>query len=653
MAASKSFDRIPEGLHDGEQLLSKIYDTVADVIFLLTVEKDGRYRFTSVNTAFYSVTGLTSDQVVGKRVDEVIPEPSLTLVLERYGKAIREKRSVRWEETSEYPTGKLVGEVSIAPAFDEAGHCTHLVGAVHDITERKRAEEALRTSEERYRNTLDNMLEGCQIIGYDWRYLYINNAAAGHGRRAKQGLLGHTMMEIYPGIEDTEMFAFLRRCMEKHTPHRMENQFTFPNGDTGWFELSIQPVPEGIFILSADITELKQAEEELKKSNRRLEETLTELQRIQQHVIQQERLWALGQMASGIVHDFSNALTPILGFSEILLNRPEALENREKVREYLGKMHTAAQDAASVVRRLSHFYRRREEAEPFQAVDLNHLVQEVVSLTQPKWAAQAQSKGVSIRIEVELQPIPPIRGNEGELREALTNLIFNAVDAMPQGGTMTAATRLEGDQAVLAVEDTGVGMTEEVRRRCFEPFFITTGEQGTGLGLAVVYGIVQRHGGTIEVESEVGKGTTFRIRLPVQTPPEEGSGRETAEGPLRHLHVLVVDDEPLVREVVASYLGGDGHTVETAGSGREALAVLHAGHTFDLVLTDGAMPQMSGAELAARIKGMMPATPIFMLSGFGDAIQATGEKPANVDQVVPKPVTLAQLREALAVVTRR
>jgi CheY-like chemotaxis protein len=320
------------------------------------------------------------------------------------------------------------------------------------------------------------------------------------------------------------------------------------------------------------------------------------------------------------------------------------------MKHYLKQINTAAEDAKNIVSRLREFYRRREEGEIFMPVNLNQLVEQAIELTQPKWKDQAQSKGITISMKTDLQGVPIISSNESELQGVLTNLIINSVDAMKENGTITLRTRHEGKHVVLEVSDTGIGMTEEVKQRCFEPFFTTKSESGTGLGLSTVYGIIQRHEGTIEVDSELGKGTTFIIRLPTQI---EHRGEEKApetSSLLRSLHILVVDDEPMVREVVTAYLTVDGHTFETATNGREGVEKFYKGK-FDLVITDRAMPDMNGVLLAGLIKQITPKAPVIMLTGFGDMMKATGEMPACVDCLVSKPVTLTEFREALAKVT--
>jgi CheY-like chemotaxis protein/anti-sigma regulatory factor (Ser/Thr protein kinase) len=247
-----------------------------------------------------------------------------------------------------------------------------------------------------------------------------------------------------------------------------------------------------------------------------------------------------------------------------------------------------------------------------------------------------------------------IAGSATDLREALINLIFNAVDALPAGGTLTLRTRRDPDpdHILIEVADTGTGMTEEIRQRCFEPFFTTKGDGGTGLGLAMVYGIVQRHSGAINIQTKLGAGTTVTLRLPVS--PETKPRTATGPAPvvLPRLRVLVVDDDAQVRAILLEFLAGDGHTAAGAADGREALEKLGQ-ETFDVALVDRAMPGMSGDQLAVAFKSLRPTAPVIMLTGFGAMMQANHETPDGVDFIVPKPVTIEDLRAALAKAANR
>lgn len=399
-------------------------------------------------------------------------------------------------------------------------------------------------------------------------------------------------------------------------------------------------------LLHHEIAERRKAEEATAASNRQLTAALTELQAAQEEIIQRERMQALGRMANGIAHDFNNALAPILGFSELLLMKPETLTDLPKARNYLEMIHSAAKSSARVVSRLREFYRYREPGEVLTPVAVNEVVRHALALTQPRWKDQALAEGVQIEIRTELAEVPVIAANEGEIREILVSLIFNAADALRERGTITLRTEVRQERLVITVTDDGVGMTEEVRAHCLEPFFSTKADHGSGLGLGSVYGVVRRHQGEVEVASAPGAGTTVTISFPLA----QGSA-PTAETPepdaSRTLRILVVEDEELVREVLEVYLTEDHHTVTTAVNGRDGLEKFRAGK-FDLVMTDRSMPEMNGDAFAAALKKLRPHQPVLLLTGFGDLMNGAGERPPGVDLVVTKPFTLTSLRAAIA-----
>ena len=404
--------------------------------------------------------------------------------------------------------------------------------------------------------------------------------------------------------------------------------------------------------LQQEIAERRKAEEALLESNRQLSAALGQLRATQQEIIQRERMHALGRMANGIAHDFNNALAPILGFSELLLLKPETLGDQKKVRNYVGMIHSAAKSSAKVVSRLREFYRYRDESEVFTPVVVNDVVLQAISLTQPQWKDQALATGVNIDIRTEMADVPTVPGNEAEIREIIVNLIFNAIDAIPKRGTITIRTAVQGRWVVITVADDGLGMTDEVKARCLEPFYSTKADQGSGLGLGSVYGVVRRHQGEIDIQSEPGRGTTVAVSLPIEKSSSVHEPSKPAPAALPTLRILVVEDEELVREVLSVYLAEDRHQVTTAVNGRDGLEKFRAGE-FDLVMTDRAMPEMNGDELAAEIKKLKPAQPVLLLTGFGDLMQGAGELPAGIDLVVTKPFTLATLRTAMAKVTAK
>jgi signal transduction histidine kinase len=403
--------------------------------------------------------------------------------------------------------------------------------------------------------------------------------------------------------------------------------------------------------LQQEVTERRKAEEAVIESNTQLATALARLKTTQDEIIQRERMHALGRMANGIAHDFNNALAPILGFSELMLMKPETLEDPLRARGYLEMIHNAAKESAVIVSRLREFYRYRDEGEVFMPVVINDLILQVISLTQPRWKDQALAAGITIDVRTEMSNVPTVPGNESELREALANVVFNAIDAIPKRGTILLRTEVQGRWLVITVSDNGVGMTEEVRARCLEPFFSTKQNEGTGLGLGSVYGIVRRHEGEIEIQSEPGRGTSVSISLPLE---RKGKAPEAPKlsGPVRAaMRILVVEDEPLVREVLGVYLLEDAHEVVLAVNGRAGLEKFKEEGPFDLVMTDRAMPEMNGDQLAAEIKKLNPNQPVVLLTGFGDLMTGAGEQPMGVDLVVSKPFTLATLRSAMSKVT--
>jgi signal transduction histidine kinase len=389
-------------------------------------------------------------------------------------------------------------------------------------------------------------------------------------------------------------------------------------------------------------------EELVQERTQQLEKTLHELRTTQEAIVTQERLSALGMMAGGIAHDFNNTLTMMLGYGELLLPWLKA-QGTERENAFLHHIISAAQDATHIVGRLREFYRPAEVNEIREPIDLNSLVEQAVAFTAPKWKAKSQADGIQISVLTELREIPRIAGCGAELREVLTNLIFNAVDAMPYGGAIIITTTEEADgRVVIAVSDTGTGMTEEQKHRCLEPFFTTKGNRGTGLGLSVVYGILQRHEAHLEIASQPGHGTTFTISFtPTQAP--EICGSQTMETVERPLQILVVDDQELICELIAECLKSDGHKTSTAANGREALELFRKTPT-DLVITDQSMPGMNGVQLSVALKELAPETPVILLTGFGEEMNAAGSAPGGVDLVVGKPVSGSDLRKAIHLV---
>ncbi|HEX8558068.1 MAG TPA: ATP-binding protein [Pyrinomonadaceae bacterium] len=376
-----------------------------------------------------------------------------------------------------------------------------------------------------------------------------------------------------------------------------------------------------------------------------------ERDRMREHYAQMEKLSALGELASGVAHNFNNTLTGILARAQLLLDATDMKDVRRGLRIII----QTAEDGAKTVKRIQDFARQRRDQD-FVRIDVDQLMLEVAEITRPRWKDHAEAANVHIRLVRQIGSNAVIMGDAGELREVLVNMVFNAVDAMPDGGTLTLSTQDASDEVMLTVADTGVGMAEEVRSRIFDPFFTTKGKAGMGLGLSVSYGIIRRHEGRVEVESEVGRGTTFRMRFPVVGESDTHRIVDTGPLPLERadgsLRILVVDDEDYVRELLADILEREGCEVVLAGEGREALS-LFDGQGFDAVFTDVGLPGMSGWELARAVREKDDRLALAVITGWGDTVTAEEQSAAQADWVIPKPFTVERITDLVVEISQR
>ncbi|HWL63245.1 MAG TPA: PAS domain S-box protein [Steroidobacteraceae bacterium] len=388
-----------------------------------------------------------------------------------------------------------------------------------------------------------------------------------------------------------------------------------------------------------------------------LQTAYDDLRRSQQAVMQQERLRAVGQMASGVAHDINNALSPAALYVQSILEREPDLSPR--VREQMKVVEQAIGSVADTIERLREFYREREPQQPREPVHPNEAIGQAMELTRARWHDIPQRRGVVIELQMDLAPnLPAIVATASELRDAITNLILNAVDAMPQGGVLALQSSLlpgVGPEVTplvrIAVRDTGVGMSAETRRRCLEPFFTTKGELGTGLGLPMVYGMLERHGGRIEIASEPGAGTEMSMLFPVARVQASDPGAAAPATPPA-LHVLLVDDDPVLLRTLREILETDGHRVVAVNSGQEGIDALREmqarGEQLSVVITDLGMPHVDGRRVAAAAKALPTPPAVIMLTGWGQRLLDEGDIPPHVDRMLGKPPRLAQLRTALA-----
>jgi PAS domain S-box-containing protein len=550
-------------------------------------------------------------------------------------------RAVRGEATAgehhlidAHGVGRWVS-ISVTPLRTMRGGIRGAIVVAHDLTERKLAEEALVASEDRFRK----QYKGFPLPTFSWLQVGddfvlqdFNDAAQALDEGDIRDWIGKRASERY--ADHPEFLAHLAECVAQQNTYRREIDYRFrrTGAERAIAVTYVFVPPRTAMVHVEDLTDVRQAE------------------RQRDAMAQSEKLRALGQMATGIAHDLNQSLMLVASYSD--LARQAVLEdppNLAELEDLLTTTTQAALDGGVTVKRLLLFTRAAPEQD-MGPVDLSKVVRDAAQLTAPRWRDAAQVEGRPIRLTVEAEGQTVIQGSAAQLRELMTNVIFNAVDALPTGGTIHLRVLAEDGKGIIEVTDSGIGMTLDVQERVFEPFFTTKGEGGTGLGLAMVFGIVEQHGGQIKVRSAPGDGTSFRITLPLVVVPEEA-----VPAPLhlvalhapRPLRVLAVDDEPMMTRALMRMLKPSGHVVTTAASGEEALDRL-AEQPFDVVVSDMGMGSgMNGWELADVVRLRWPSVRFILATGWGAAIDPSEARAKGVESVLAKPYHPAELLQAL------
>ncbi|OGV86273.1 MAG: hypothetical protein A2340_01555 [Lentisphaerae bacterium RIFOXYB12_FULL_60_10] len=640
-----------EALRVSEVRYRRLFETAKDGILILNVETG---MVVDVNPFLVELLGFSHTSFLGKEIWELGFFKDIFANHEKFLE-LQKQGYVRYDNLPlETTDGRKIAVEFVSNVYQENGHKV-IQCNIRDITIRKLAEKTLLESEKQLRLTLDAASAVAWVGEVDSdRLTEIGPVAKVFGKPAGFRHVNRSsfIQDIHPD-DRARVIAAMHAGTDVYS---VEFRVPLADGGVRWLQASGRFEQEtenrGAYVrgITIDITERKRAEENWRKVNEELQTALQQLLRTQKQMVREERLSALGQMASGIAHDFNNVLVPIVGYSEMLLSKPETLSNRDDALSMITDIHTAAEDARRIVQRLG-LIRGSEDEGRHVPVDIDEIARSAVELVRPRWDKEMGAKGNTINIVTLLGADKQTRGDASQLREALINLILNAVDAMPKGGTLTLSSRVENDNVVVEVLDEGTGMTDETKERCIEPFFTTKGSKGTGLGLSMVHGIVMRHKGTMEIDSILKKGTTIRIILPcasaepvVKESKVEKTGKDFIVAPLR---ILVADDEEQSRMLVAMLLIRDGHTITMARTGREAIEKANA-ENFDLVITDRSMPEANGDLVALSVKARTPEIPVILLTGFGDIMKDKGECPPGVDRVLSKPLTQRDLQQAIA-----
>jgi PAS domain S-box-containing protein len=692
-----------EAARESQQLLRALVESSDDAIISKTL--DG--MITSWNSGAEKLLGFTAHEAIGKPMQLLIPpergeeEPRILARIAR-GENVNHFETVRVRKD-----GRRVDiSATISPIKDVQGRIIGASKIARDITERKQAEHKLQAQLARLsllhqitraigeRQDLHSIFQ--VVIRSLEDQLPIDFSCVCHYDPTAEALtvtsVGLRSAGLALELAMTEQARIdidqngLSRCVRGqlvYEPDISQVSFPFPQRlargelrslvvapllvESQVFGVLVAARREAHSFSSGECEFLRQLSEHVALAAHQaqlhtaLQQAYDDLRQTQQAAMQQERLRALGQMASGIAHDINNAISPVALYTESLLETEPNLSAR--ARDYLTIMQRSIDDVAQTVARMREFYRLREPQLTLAPVPVNRLAQQVVDLTRARWSDMPQQRGIVIQLETALAlDLPAIMGAESEIREALINLIFNAVDAMSDGGTLTLRTRIAGSapgsdaqpaprHVHVEVSDTGMGMDEDTRRRCLEPFFTTKGERGTGLGLAMVYGVVQRHSAEIEIESAVGIGTTVRLIFAVPAAMAAPAHPTAAYPAPSRLRILVVDDDPLLLKSLRDTLEADGHIVVSANSGQGGIDAFHAARArsepFAVVLTDLGMPYVDGRQVASAVKDASPSTPVILLTGWGQRLVDEGDIPPHVDRVLSKPPKLHELRTAL------
>ena len=602
---------------------------------------DQDQRLVSANARFRELTGMDDRQALGRSIYDAFPN-ALADLTEQIDAALEGRPVVAYSVAFQHRGGTRVVEATFAPLAEPGTvGARGIVFAGNDITEREELRESLARSVSQLETIFDVIPDSVRVVDMDGRTIRSNTQAQqDHAPNTPATLRELWQLDRPKTLDGTSLFMHEHPTARALRGERVRGEtLAVRRGPENQVIIEVNANPlydergriRGAVTVERDVTFrvqlTKKLEEEARRTAELYERVSTEAERLERMVQErteevlalqdarsrERRLAAVGQLAAGVMHDVNNALNPIMAAAYLLetnANNPDA------VRDYAVRIAKAAETGAATAARVGRFIRQ----EPLQGireemVDVSTLCDEVVAMTRPLWAERAQ--GGQVQLRRELMPGAHVRGIPGELREALLNLVQNALDAMQGGGTLGIHTALRDQIVELEVSDSGIGMTDEVRERAFEPFFTTKGQKGTGLGLAEVYGIVKRHRGHVEIDSEPGRGTTMRIRLPRAIVPA-GEPRRDVSKPRARRRVLLVEDHVDSREFMTALLETDGHTVTPVGSVKEALELLESpqGVEFQVLVTDIGLPDASGWDLIPQARALRPLLRIGVVTGW-------------------------------------
>ena len=614
IAQAELFEMVARGKTEWETT----FDAMSDGIFIF--DRAGELK--RANRAGAAMEATHPRALLGRKCCDILrtSEEDRTCVVEQ---AIENGRSVTIEITPIRLKRPLL--VTIEPVLDENDKAAAVVCTARDLSELRTVQAVAREHQSLLTNILESARESIYAVDPDGYFKWGNSATlVGLGYQRSDLIGRHLLDMVYE--DDRDLVREKLAAALTGEPQTYEMRYLAHDGSLRYARVDNSPLvvegrTTGVLGIARDITEQKEERERAARA---------------------DKLRALGQLASGVAHDFNNSLAAILGRAQLLRRQvtDEALVRNIEIIE------TAAEDAAATVRRIQTFA-RKSPAKEFELLNVRSLLHDAIEITRTRWENEARLRGLEYDVNLEAEMDYHTHGSASELREVFVNFIVNAVDAMPKGGKLSISCRREKDRLLLQFADSGMGMPEDVLQKIFEPFFTTKGAHGTGLGLSVSHSIIDRHEGSVSVTSELGSGTIFTINLPAAEVESLVEDVLTTSPVLPSLRILVVDDEAPVRETLAAMLEAIDHKVTQADGGQQALEKLRGG-TFDLVCTDLAMPEMDGWETARAIRKHWPGVKIILVTGYGlTAVSPAGEE-TLVDGIIGKPFNFAQVGSTLS-----
>lgn len=642
-------------------------DALVEAVPLAIAIFDADLRLVRANARYLELTGLDAERIRDCSAYDAFPN-ALADLAEQVDAVAAGTQAVHIRVPFQLGGEERLVEATLAPMrLGDQGHAGGLLFAAADVTERERLREQLAGSIAELESIFDVIPDSVRVVDLAGRTIRSNSQAQQEHESARAATLHELWQLDRPRrLDGASLFVHEHPTALALKGERVRGETLRVRRGTATAVVEVNANPlaapngvvRGAVTVERDVTERvelqRQLEAEAKRTAELYERVSTEAERLERMVqertqellalqdarARERRLAAVGQLAAGVMHDVNNALNPIMAAAYLL----EAnAENPAAVRDYAVRISKAAETGAATAARVGRFIRQDPvQGDGDELVDLSTTAEEVVAMTRPLWRERA--RGGVIHYDSSLATGVLVRGIAGELREALLNLVQNALDAMAGGGTLRIRTRLERGDAVVEVSDTGGGMSSEVRERAFEPFFTTKGQHGTGLGLAEVYGVARRHRGRAEIDSAVGSGTTVRLVLPLAARSTPMSA-PVVSGPRVPRRILLVEDQPDNREFVQAVLQSDGHRVTTVANVTEAMVQLDgSGEGYEVLVTDIGLPDGSGWDLVAHVRASHPRMRVGVVTGWEPRANA-GPTP---DFLLRKPVRTSDLLAQVA-----